>query len=382
MHFDPSEEQQLFLDSTRRFLEAETPVSTVRQLAEHAGGFDRSWWQRAAALGWASLLVAEADGGAGLGDEGAIYLGILAEEMGRLVSPGPVLPSAIVAGTLSRCGRTGQRHEALPALISGERVATWCLAEGGRRWSPGAVAMKAERTPRGIRLSGLKTPVEAGDGADLLLVTARSDGGLSQFLVPADSPGVTVEPLEGLDLVRRFAEVRFDDVEVPESALVGRCGDAAADVERQFQLAMALASAESAGAAGRVLEFTLEWAFDRFSFGRPLASYQALKHRFADMKTWSEACHATASAALAAIAAGDPAAGRLARIAKSYTGDHAPEIIQDCVQMHGGIGVTWEHDIHLYLRRVATNRTMYGEPAEHREAIAAMLLDVAGGEAA
>ncbi len=381
MHFEASEEQTLFLDSIRRFLEAETPLGTVRRLAE-TGGFDRGWWRRAAALGWTSLLVAEEDGGAGLGDEGAIYLGILAEEMGRLVSPGPVLPSAIVAATLSRSGSREQRDEVLPELISGERVAAWCLAEGGRSWSPEAIALEAEPTSHGFRLSGVKTPVEAGDRAELLLVTARADGALTQFLVPADAPGVTVELLEGLDLARRFAEVRFDGVDVSESALVGRAGGAAADVERQFQLALALASAESAGAAGRVLEFTLEWAFDRFSFGRPLASYQALKHRFADMKTWSEACHATASAALAAIAAGDPAAGRLARIAKSYTGDHAPEIVQDCVQMHGGIGVTWEHDIHLYLRRVATNRTMYGEPAEHREAIAATLLDVAGGEAA
>src|SRR5690606_16866327 len=116
-----------------------------------------------------------------------------------------------------------------------------------------------------------------------------------------------------------------------------------------------------------------EWAFNRYTFGRPLASYQALKHRFADMKMWLEACHATTSAAIRAIADGDAAAAQLARIAKAYVGDHACEIVQDCIQMHGGIGVTWEHDIHLYLRRVATNRVLFGEPSEHREWIAASL---------
>ena len=373
LDFDLTEEQQLFADTSRRFLADECDLSRVRKLAETDAGFTADWWRRAAGLGWISLLVDEDAGGLGLGDEGILYLGLVAEEMGRMVSPGPLLPCSLVATTLSRSGSAEQRSEALPALVSGEVTAAWCFAEGGCSWSAGSVAMQAERIAGGYRLHGDKWPVEAAAAARFLLVTVRCDGQLTQFLVPADTAGIIIEPLEGLDLVRRFARVRFDGVEVDESAVVGAPGGAADDVERQLQIGLAVSCAESAGAVARVFEFTLEWAFERYSFGRPLASYQALKHRFADMKTHLEGCHATASAALHAIAAGTADGACLARVAKAFIGDFAPEIVQECVQMHGGIGVTWDHDIHLYLRRVTTNRAILGAPREHRAAIADLL---------
>jgi alkylation response protein AidB-like acyl-CoA dehydrogenase len=156
---------------------------------------------------------------------------------------------------------------------------------------------------------------------------------------------------------------------VPATARVGDAGAGAA-IERQLQVAATLECAQMAGAADRVLEFTTEYAFDRYSFGRPLASYQALKHRFADMKLWLEATHAAVGGAARAIDEGVDA-GRLVSAAKVYGGDRVPELVQDCVQMHGGIGVTWEHDIHLYLRRVTLARGLYGSPDEHRERLAA-----------
>ena len=373
LDFDLTEEQQLFADTSRRFLADECDLDRVRKLAETDAGFAADWWRRAAGLGWISLLVDEDAGGLGLGGDGILYLGLVAEEMGRMVSPGPLLPCSLVAATLSRSGNDEQRSYVLPALVSGEVTASWCFAEGGRCWSADSVGMQAERIAGGFRLRGDKWPVEAAAEARHLLVTARCDGQLTQFLVPAETAGVTVEPLEGLDLVRRFARVRFDGVEVDESSLVGMPGGAAADVERQFQIGLAVSCAESAGAVARVFEFTLEWAFERYSFGRPLASYQALKHRFADMKTYLEGCHAAASAALHAIAADAGDSACLARVAKAFIGDFAPEIVQECVQMHGGIGVTWDHDIHLYLRRVTTNRAILGTPREHREAIANLL---------
>ena len=373
LDFDLTEEQQLFADTSRRFLADECDLSMVRKLAETDAGFTAEWWRRAAGLGWLSLLVEEDAGGLGLGGDGILYLGVVAEEMGRMVSPGPLLPCSLVAATLSRSGNGEQRSEALPALVSGEATAGWCFAEGGRDWSADSVAMPADRIAGGYRLHGDKWPVEAAAEARHLLVTARCEGQLTQFLVPADTAGITIEPLAGLDLVRRFARVRFDGVEVDEASLVGTPGGAAADVERQLQIGLAVTCAESAGAVARVFEFTLEWAFERYSFGRPLASYQALKHRFADMKTYLEGCHATASAALRAIAAGAADSACLARVAKAFIGDFAPEIVQECVQMHGGIGVTWDHDIHLYLRRVTTNRALLGPPREHRAAIADLL---------
>ena len=373
LDFDLTEEQQLFADTSRRFLEDQCDLVTVRKLAETDAGFAVDWWRRAAGLGWMSLLVDEEAGGLGLGGHGILYLGLVAEEMGRMVSPGPLLPCSVVASTLSRSGNAEQRSLALPALVSGEATAGWCFAEGGRGWGADAVAMPSERVSGGYRLRGDKWPVEAAAEARYLLVTARCDGQLTQFLVPADAPGIVIEPLEGLDLVRRFARVRFDGVEVDAAAVVGTEGGTADDVERQLQIGLAVSCAESAGAVARVFEFTLEWAFERFSFGRPLASYQALKHRFADMKTYLEGCHAAASAALHAIASGAADSACLARVAKAFIGDCAPEIVQECVQMHGGIGVTWDHDIHLYLRRVATNRAILGTPREHRAGIADLL---------
>jgi alkylation response protein AidB-like acyl-CoA dehydrogenase len=164
--------------------------------------------------------------------------------------------------------------------------------------------------------------------------------------------------------------VRFDGVRVPASAVVGTVGGAAGDVDRQLQIALVLQCAEMAGAAYRVFEMTVEYAFDRYSFGRPLASYQALKHRYADLKLWVESCFATADGAARAVQEDAGRGAKLASVAKAYVGERAPEIIQDGVQLHGGIGVTWEHDIHLYLRRVTVDRALYGSPDDHLERVA------------
>jgi alkylation response protein AidB-like acyl-CoA dehydrogenase len=220
-------------------------------------------------------------------------------------------------------------------------------------------------------------PVEAGAQAGHLLVTANTAGGVTLFLVPADSPGVTVTPLGGLDLVRRFAEVRLDAVPAPATAVVGSAGGAAAEVERLLQVACVLQCAEMVGAAERMFEVTLEYLDDRYSFGRPLSSYQALKHRVADDKVWLESCHAVAGGAAVAVATGAPEAAEVVSAAKAWIGPHVTELLQDCIQLHGGIGVTWEHDLHLYLRRATVDRLTHGTPEWHAERIAAQLLGAA-----
>ena len=171
--------------------------------------------------------------------------------------------------------------------------------------------------------------------------------------------------------------VTFDGVRVPLASVVGELGEAEVQVERQLQIAAALASAESVGAMERAFDMTVEWAFERYSFGRPLASYQEIKHRFADMKSWLEASHAISDAAVAAIAADAPDAAELASAAKAYTGHFGAELVQDCVQMHGGIGVTFDHDLHLFLRRVTLNRALWGTPADHRLRLTALLEETA-----
>ncbi len=179
---------------------------------------------------------------------------------------------------------------------------------------------------------------------------------IRQFAVPTDAAGVTVTDQKSVDLVKRYARVRFDGVEVGESAAVGSAEQTPAIIERQRQVALLLQCAEIVGILDAVLTMTNQWLFDRHSFGRPLASYQALKHRAADMKMWFEAARATTAGAVAAVAERSPEAPKLVSVAKAYVAERAPVMLQDCVQLHGGIGVTWEHDLHLYLRRVALYR--------------------------
>ena len=260
----------------------------------------------------------------------------------------------------------------LPGLLSGETVASWCVAESGRPLSEAGIAVTAQADRAGFVIDGVKRPVEAGAEANWFLVTAVGSGGLTQLVVPADAEGVTVVPLQGIDLVRRNAEVRLDRVHVPATAVVGPPGGAAYSFERQLQTVLVLQCAESVGAAERVFEFTVAYAFDRYSFGRPLASYQALKHRYADLKLWLESAQAITVDATRAVQAGAPDAAEVARVAKAYVAERCPELIQECVQLHGGIGVTWDHDLHLYLRRVVLHRQTYGDPHEHRDQVASL----------
>lgn len=356
-------DQQLFRRTVRQFLEREAPLTTVRELTDDPAGFDRGWWRKGAELGWTSMLVPEKVGGGNLSGEGLRDLAIVAEEMGRLVSPGPLVPTNVVASALAEASTVDNHTEVLAALLSGDAVAAWVAPPPGA-----APTVTARATDGGWVLDGTAEPIEAGAQADYLLVTASTAEGLTQFLVAVGAPGVARTPLDSLDLVRRFARISFDGVTT--STVVGVPDGAADALERQLQTALVLQAAETAGAIERVLEFTVAWAFDRYSFGRPLASYQALKHRFADMKTWVEACHATATAATVAAQERSADAAELVSVAKAYIGDRATEVVQDCVQMHGGIGVTWEHDLHLYLRRVATNRVTYGTPNDHRRRVA------------
>ncbi len=375
VQFELTDDQQLFRETTAKFLEDSCPLDAVRGIAEEVpAGFDRAWWRRGADLGWVSMLVPEELGGGNVSGHGLSDLSLVAEEMGRRVSPGPLAPTNVVAASLARSGTPAQTKQFLADLVGGETVATWCAGAplpgmgvpAGR--SGGEVTARA--TGDGFVLEGTSRPVEAGAEADLVLVTASSDQGLVQLVVSSDTEGLSAIPVRSVDLVRRFARLRFDGVVVAGDAVLGEPGSVGGDVERQLEDMVVLQCAEMVGAIDRVFEFTVEYATDRYSFGRPLSSYQALKHRFADMKMWLEASHATAGAAALAVDEGSADATELISVAKAYIGDHGPMILQDCVQIHGGIGVTWDHDLHLYLRRVLEDRAQFGTPRDHRERVA------------
>ena len=360
-----SPERLLFASTAQAFLEKEAPLSRVRALHEAGTSFEPGWWRRAAELGWASLLVPEELGGGSVSGNGVADLALVAEQIGKTVAPGPLHPvSTVLAGLVD--AEDNDRHAAtIEALVSGELVASWAVYEPGKPWAPLARTVTATPTDTGYRIDGVKDRVEAGAQSGVVLVVAQCDGAVRQFLVPTDAPGVEVEEQRSLDLVKRYARVRFDGVAVDESAAVGTAEETATLIERQSQIARILQCAEVVGILDTVMDMTVQWAFDRHSFGRPLASYQALKHRFADMKIWLEACRATTRAAIADVSGLAPGAEMSVSVAKSYVGEHAPGMLQHCIQLHGGIGVTWEHDLHLFLRRVTLYRSMFGTPEEH-----------------
>lgn len=370
MQLELSSEQEFFQKTTARFLEDNVPVTELRRLRDDPAGFKRDFWRRGAELGWTSLLVSEEDGGVSVSGRGLEDLSIVAYEFGRHAAPGPFVPTNVAALALSA---VSGHKDLVTGLLEGNAIVTWAFSEA----SPGdelkGLGFEIKVDGDHVILNGLKRPVESADQASHLLVTGRTGQGLTQVVVPTDTKGVQISPMQGVDLTRRFSLVRFDQVRVPRSALVGEPGQAQASVDRQLQHAVVLLSAEALGAMQRAFDITLEWSFDRYSFGRPLASYQALKHRFAQMATWLQASHAISDEAVRAVTDGRADAAELVSAAKAYIGDHGSELVQDCVQLHGGIGVTFEHDLHLYLRRVTLARALYGTPDAHRRHIARLI---------
>ena len=371
MQLNLTSDQEFFRDTTAKFLNEHAAPTEIRRLRDVPDGFVAAYWERGAALGWTSLLVDEAHGGGSISGNGLLDLALVADEFGRHAAPGPLVPTNIVAGAISEL--SPDRHaDILSGLLAGTSIASWCHLEPRPHDGLDELALDIRVDGSDLVLNGTKRPVESAGRASHLLVTGRTGDGLTQVLVATDTTGLTVQPMHTIDITRRFSEVTFRDVRVPADAVLGELAAADAQVERQFQRALVMANAETVGAMEFTLDMTLQWAFDRYSFGRPLASYQELKHRFADMKTWLEAGHAISGLAAEAVSAGSDDAGELASAAKAFLGQYGPELVQDCVQMHGGIGLTFEHDIHFFLRRVALDRSLHGTPSQHRRRIASI----------
>jgi alkylation response protein AidB-like acyl-CoA dehydrogenase len=359
-------EIDLFASTTRAFLDREMPISRVRELHAQNMHFEREWWRRGAELGWTSLLVPDELGGGSVSGDGVADLALVAEYMGTVAAAGPLIPVSVVLAALSDAGG---HHDVITDMIEGSVIATWAVYDAGRSFAPQSPSLVATATDSGVRLDGVKDRVEAGTDSDYFLVTALENSCSRQFLVPAQTPGITVTPQDCVDLVRGFASVTFDHVEVPAAAAVGTADSTSELIERQCHVALVLQCAETVGALRTVFDFTVDWALERHSFGRPLASYQALKHRFADLKMHLEACRAATAVAVREVGARSAGAAAAVSAAKAYIGEYAGTMIQDCVQLHGGIGVTWEHDLHVYLRRVALNRSLYGPPDYHHAVV-------------
>lgn len=360
-----SDTQRMFLDTTVRLLDEHGGLGRVRELIGDPVGFDRSLWQRGGDLGWYAMLVPEKYGGGSVSDSGLADAALVAEAMGARVHPGPFLPTNVVAFAISEYGSDDQKARLLPGLAAGTTIATWAYAETGGDWSPSAIEVRATPSGDGYQIEGTKSYVQDAGTADVFLVTARAPEGLVQVLVPATGAGVTVEPLESLDLARRMAEVTFMETPVDQSDVVCAGSFATEAVERQLQVALVLQCAETNGATQAGLDMTVDYAKERVAFGRPIGSYQALKHRMADHRMWLEGSYATTAYATASAHGRCPDASTAVRVAKAHVGRWSTHILHDCIQIHGGIGMTWEYDLHLYFRRVISNEVLYGAPYDH-----------------
>lgn len=374
MQLDLTNDQKTFQQTARKAIEKEIPLTKIREMVDAGETFDRGWWQAGAELGWAAMLVPEELGGGSISGEGLRDLAIIAEEFGRGVVPGPLLAvNTVIAGLVEAAPDQEYLTETIEGLLAGELIASWAVYEPGKEWDPLNPTTVAKANGGGYVLDGVKDRVEHAASCDVFLVTASGPEGVIQLLVPADAKGVTVTRKDGLDLSRPFGEVKLDNVEVPAEALVGTPATTSALIQRQFQVAAVLLCAETSGAVEKGFELSFQWAFDRYSFGRPLASYQALKHRWADQKTWIEGMQATTEGAVAAVSSRAANSDELVSVAANFVGDKSTEILQDIVQLFGGIGVTYEHDIHFYLRKATVNKQLYGTPVWHRRRVAQLL---------
>jgi alkylation response protein AidB-like acyl-CoA dehydrogenase len=359
--FELSDEQAMLRRASRDLLSDRAAVDVLRGQLEADAEVDPALWRLAADLGWVGLLVPEEHGGSG---QGLIELAIVAEEIGRALARGPFLPSAIVAAAVARGAAPELQEQVLPALAEGTAWATWAFAEPGLPWTLDGVRTTARTDGGDVVLSGRKTAVQDADGARWLLVTALEDGRPASFLVDRGSAGIQVRRQRTLDLTRSFSEVRFTDVRVPAAR---RLAGGPAEVQQLLDDACVLAAAQNLGTLERLLEMTVDYVRVRVQFGRPIGSFQAVKQACSTMTMQVQGVRAASFSAAMAADAGAPDAGRAACVAASYASAVAGEVAGSALQLHGGIGFTWEHDLHLYLRRAKTDAVLHGDAAVHRE---------------
>ena len=367
MNFSFSEDQVLLRNSVRSFLDEHCKPAHVRAMLDDDRGHDPGLWSEMAKLGWLGLPFPEEHGGAGLG---MVELCIAIEELGRAAYPGPYLASVVLGGLgLLLGGSAAQKDKWLPAIASGDRRASAALIEETLDWDPASTTATAVKSGDGWKVSGLKRFVPWAHVADVVLVPARGPEGLSLFLVDPKQSGVTLGRMVGIDLGSRWSEMRLDGVSVGADAAVGQPGAAGPLLEALLRRAAVCASAEMLGAARRCLDMSVEYAKVREQFGQPIGSFQAIRHRCAEMLLDTENSHSAVYYAAWALEAGAEDAAVAASICKSYVSESARRVCGEAIQVHGGIGFTWEYDLHLYMKRAKALEPLFGDAEFHRELI-------------
>ncbi|MDA8071160.1 MAG: acyl-CoA/acyl-ACP dehydrogenase [Actinomycetota bacterium] len=366
MNFAFSEEQEELRRSVRRFLADRSPMAEVRRLMETTDGFDRPVWaQMANQLGLQSLVVPEAYGGAGFG---FVELAVVLEETGAALLGAPLFATVALATTaLMASGDEAAMADLLPGIAAGETIATVALTEDSGRWDLDGVSLAATARDGRWVLDGHKMFVLDGHVADLILVAARTERGMSLFAVEGTADGLTRTPLPTMDQTRKQA--RLELASTP-GRLVGEDGGAGPVLARMLDLAAVALAAEQVGGAQRCLDMAVDYAKNRIQFGRPIGSFQAIKHKCADMLLQVESAKSAAYYGAWAAADGSDELPVVASLAKSYCSEAYFHCAAENIQIHGGIGFTWEHDAHLYFKRAKSSELLLGDPAYHRELLA------------
>jgi alkylation response protein AidB-like acyl-CoA dehydrogenase len=366
MNFAFSEEQEELRRSVRRFLEDKSPVTEVRRLMETTEGFDRAVWEQMAnQLGLQALAIPEEYGGVGFG---YVELTVVFEEMGAALLGAPYFSTiALAANALLSSGDEAAKKDLLPGIASGETIATLALTEDSGRWDIDGITLAATRKGDEWKLDGHKMFVIDGNNADLVLAAGRTDKGVSLFAVEGNAAGMKAIPLATMDQTRKQARIEFAST---PARLVGEEGAAAPVLSRTLDLAAVALAAEQVGGAQRCLDMSVEYAKTRIQFGRPIGSFQAIKHKCADMLLEVESAKSAAYYAGWAAAEDSEELPVVASLAKSYCSEAYFHAAAENIQIHGGIGFTWEHDAHLYFKRAKSSELMLGDPSYHRELLA------------
>ena len=374
MNFAFTEDQRFIRDQARSFLDERATFDVLRKTVEGDADWSQPLWEAVGGeLGWCGIAIPEEFGGSGLGQ---VELAILLEETGRTLLPAPFFSTvALAVPAILAAGTDDQKAALLPDIASGATSATFAF--GAAPAADGIAAILAKQGS-GLVLSGEAAFVPHGHVADLLLIPARAPGsagnaGISLVALPASHPGVAIEKLTSLDLTRPLARIRFDQVAVGPEQVLGAPEGAGAAFARTLDIGAALLAAEQVGGAERCLEFTTEYAKQRVQFGRLIGSFQAVKHRLADMMVVVEAAKSAAYYAACAIDEAPQELAEAAAVARSYCSDAFSKCAADAIQLHGGIGFTWEHHAHLYFKRARASATLLGAPSHHRETLAQLI---------
>jgi len=377
LDFGFSEEQEMLRDAAKRFLTDNCPTTFVRKMMADESAHDPVFWRKLADLGWPGLLIPEA-----LGGQGGSFLDmtVVAEEAGKALIPGPFFTSALLgAPIVMEGGSEALQKQLLPKMAAGESIYTLAIAEASGRFDAGGIELDAKKQGGSYALTGEKFFVPDAHVATGIAVVARtskgstSQEGITVLVIDPKAKGVTITQLKTVDMTRRLCHVKFDNVQVDAASVLGKEGDGWPIVRRTLDIATAALSAEMVGTAQKALDISVEYAKTRVQFGKPIGSFQAVKHKCVDMMVAVENARSLTYYACWTVDERAAEAATAVPMAKAYASDMAKNVTSEAIQVHGGIGFTWEHDMHLYHRRALAGEANFGNAPVHRETVAKSL---------